>query len=589
MAIDYKSLRWDDLIRQAQTDHSQQWNVKDAFDPYSGGMTNIGGRGAQIYVPELNWGNASFNLNNPEDPNQPQKHMTRLTRGDDGGVNVDYYEMNRGFPVGAAMVLAAPFAASGLQSLFGGGFGAAAPAWTSGYDLAMGADLMGMTGAGAAGAAGAGAGMASGAGSAAGTAASGAGEAAGWTSGFDLPMGTTGGNGMLDTLLSKGLDFATSKAGSALIGGLLGGAGSSGPSSSTTTNRVELDPRMAGILYGDGANPGVINRITGLLDDPQNPGMSKFGAGMDAYLGDYGRGEFDNNMRSAAQMRDVRAVAPLTTAASMQAARINAPEQNDINLAPAYNDMIYGAPGANPYLEGAIQKGINQGRNAFTDTLTDATRRITQDVLPSIRSGAVVNGMMGSSRQGIAEGRALEDLNTQVTRAAERFGQGATDTAVAARAGAYDTDQNRRLAAMSGLSGNQFGVATTQAGLDQDANKTNAGFQQQTNLANQGTQMQSNIFDFDRQKAGVGLSSGMLGSAYGYGGDADSYAGDKVGQVAGLLSPFTGLGSTQTSTQPIYRNTGASILGGALMGQQLAKGFGFGNSAPSWTSGFDLF
>ena len=166
--VDYSTLKWDDLINQAKQDHQKQWDSKDSFDPFSSGTTNIGGNNAQIYLDQSAsqndpdwWKNTTFNFNNPDDPNQPEKNMTKLTRGPDGGVKVDYYRQENGVPMGALAVLAAPFAVAGLQSV--GILGSSAPAWTSGYDLAGGAALP--------------------------TGATAAAEAAPWVSGYDLAGG----------------------------------------------------------------------------------------------------------------------------------------------------------------------------------------------------------------------------------------------------------------------------------------------------------------------------------------------------------------------------------------------------------------
>lgn len=385
-----------------------------------------------------------------------------------------------------------------------------------------------------------------------------------------------------------------------VVGGAMMSGGSDSAGSQTVTNKAELDPQMRAMLYGNGrrlkdgvaatygpgtaasqkwvaggvdstgrdvdghyetiadtrggpTNPesdyindtGLLGRITGFLDQGQKPGMSTFGTGIDDYLSQFGRSAFDNNVRSADSLRDTTISAP----------QISAPSQNGLDLAPGYQDMIYGAPGANPFLTGAIGKGINQSTNEFENYLTDATKS-TQDLLDSIRGGAIVNGQMGGSRQGIAEGRALSDFGQNVTRAATRFGQNNTDAAVGAQAGAYDADRSRALAAMGGLSGQQYGVASQNAQLKQQTNQLNSG----------------------NKAAGIGLSSGLLGEAYNYGSNNDSYDLNKTGKVSGLLTPFTGLGGGTTQTQPLYQNTGAGLLGGALAGQQLAKGFNWGGS-----------
>ena len=50
-------------------------------------------------------------------------------------------------------------------------------------------------------------------------------------------------------------------------------------------------------------------------------------------------------------------------------AKLNLPGQNGVNVSGALDSLINGAPGANPYLVGQIQKGINQSSNAFGNML----------------------------------------------------------------------------------------------------------------------------------------------------------------------------------------------------------------------------
>lgn len=353
-----------------------------------------------------------------------------------------------------------------------------------------------------------------------------------WMSGLTDMFSGGGSNG----LLGKAGDFLTSKAGSALLGGLLGGS-SSGPDNLTSTSQSKMDPRMDPYVYGPN---GILPQIMNQLGKPQSPGMANFGTQMDNYVGNWGEGIMDAGQKTAQALQGSNISAP----------QVQAPSQNNLNLSPAYQDMIYGAPGANPYLTGAIQKGINQSTNAFGNYITDATKATT-DQLGNIRGGAVVNGALGGSRQGIAEGRALSDLSTNLTRAATQFGQGNTDAAVAAQAGAYDTDRNRQLAAMSGLGAQQYGVAQQNAQLQADTNRLNS----------------------QNQIAGTGLSSGLLGQAYGMGQNNDQYDLNKIGKVSGLLGNYTGLNGSQTSSQPLYQNTAGNVLGGVTAGLGLWNAF----------------
>lgn len=613
----YSGLKWEDLVNQAKGDHAAQW--ERGIDPLTGGFTTIGGQRAQIrLVPDDSdtgpadwWDKVGFNLADPDYVGVDGTKDWRLAfdQGPNGEAIITpqkTYNNDLAFLgdaakfIGAAAGMNAGFGALGGTSAAGAGAGAGAEAAGGFSSLpAGGMTATGTTapwaGAGELGTLGSGTFGATteGVGSLMGTM-GGIGEFGSGLSGVTAASGATGA-GMFDGLLNsipQGVkDFATSKAGSALIGGILGGVNGSGQSGAqTATRREQIDPRMDAALYGNGTNPGVINQITGLLDRPQNPGMAAFGSVADQYLANNGQQDLTNMratsnelMRSLWQAPQMQS-AQIGNVGNMQAAKVNAPGQNDINLSPAYQDLIFGNPAENPYLTGAIQKGINQSNTAFGNMLQDATRNLTQTILPNIRSGAIVNGAMGGSRQGIAEARALEDFSTQMGRAASQFGQNNTDAAVGAQAGAFDAGQGRKLAAVQGLGGQQYSTALTDAGFQQQANQTNyqgnlqkamqdAQFQQQTNLANQNAQLGTNQLNTQRQLGGLSAGSGLLDQAYGFGTNADSYAGNKVGQVAGLLSPFTGLGATQTNSQPLYSNTGAGVLGGVMGGLGLWNAF----------------
>tara|TARA_R110000822_G_scaffold301108_5_gene424849 strand:+ start:6371 stop:7753 length:1383 start_codon:yes stop_codon:yes gene_type:complete len=332
-------------------------------------------------------------------------------------------------------------------------------------------------------------------------------------------------------------------------------------------------------------DPGFLNKIMALLDQQQKPGMSAFGTGIDNYLNDYGRPQFDNTMRAAAGLMTGNTSAPQMSAAQMQAAQINAPKQNDLGLAPAFQDMIYGEAGNNPYLTGAIQKGINQSNNAFGNMLTDATKNLTQGVLPDIRRGSILNGQFGGSRQGLAEGKALDSFNTQIGRALSQVGQNNTDAAVGAQAGAYDADRSRALSALGNLNSNQYGVATNNAQFQQQANQSNAGWQNSANQANLQAQLGTNQLNSANTLAGINSTSNLLGQAYNYGTNNDAYNLNKTASVSSILSPYTGLGGGQTQTQPLYSNTAGNLLGGATAGLGLYDAYNKATTTPVLSPG----
>lgn len=200
-------------------------------------------------------------------------------------------------------------------------------------------------------------------------------------------------------------------------------------------------------------------------------------------------------------------------------AQMNLPGQNGVNVSGALDSLINGAPGANPYLTGAIQKGINQSSNAFGNMLADA-KSATQDLLGGIRGGAMMAGQFGGSRQGLAEAKGVDSFNKNVSRAAQQFGQYNTDAAVAAQAGAYESDRNRQLSAAQGLSAQQYGAAGQQASMNQQNNQFNAGQQQQANSTTYAGQLSGALAN-----AGYAQQTGLANQASTNAANQTNYAG----------------------------------------------------------------
>ena len=199
--INYAGLSWRALADEVMAAHEREWERNDRFDPFSGFVYSATlGKQVQAYLnglPGVNGDNYTGPpgtagpygwygydlLINFKDPDYVAADgstdwMTRLSAGPNNTVEVSHYKIDNGIPWGAFAIIAAPFAMAAMGVGVGATAGVAevgiaeAVGWTSGYDLAMGADLLSMTGAGATGAA-----------------ATVAAEVPAWTSGYDLAMG----------------------------------------------------------------------------------------------------------------------------------------------------------------------------------------------------------------------------------------------------------------------------------------------------------------------------------------------------------------------------------------------------------------
>lgn len=440
----------------------------------------------------------------------------------------------------------------------------------------------------------------------------------------------------------------------ALIGGVVSSNGAKKAAqqqNEANANANKLDPRIESMLFGsgkrtlrDGVTPtyemqtdrfgrerqvqtnqasdfntdsGLLGQYRGFMDQPQSEAMKQFGDASGQYLQQNGAGDM-NAMRQASmgllgglqapQAAGVPTVGPQGGQMLWNKGEsVNAPKQNGMDLTGSYSSLINGPAGANPYLTGAIQKGINQSTNAFGNMVSDA-KNATNDVLGGIRGGAVLAGGYGGSRQGIAEGRAIESMNTQLGRAASQFGQNNTDAAVAAQAGAYDADRNRQLAATQGLGAQQYGVASQNSAQAQQANMANqaigtdmskfgavqtqnaalanAQMGQQNNQFNAGLQAQNNQLNTNRTQTGMAGLSGLLGTAYQQAGNQDNYGINRAQQVNSLLAPYLAKNPVPQAPQ-VYANSAGAGIGGAMMGMQLGQGLAglFQNSGSSTQTG----
>lgn len=373
-----------------------------------------------------------------------------------------------------------------------------------------------------------------------------------------------------------------------MLGGALGGSGVSSTNQSTgsSTTQAVLDPEMRKMLYGENGSGGLLGQIGGLAQQTQSAGLDNFGNGMDAYLGGWGTENFMRSQQAAQALQGSNLAAPGVAAATVGQAYVKAPSQNDMDLSGSFDSFINGAPGSNPHLLGAIQKGINQSANAFGNMQEDSAQAL-QDALGSIDGGAIAAGQFGGSRQGLAQGRAVSDFTKQQQRAVSQFGQNNTDAAVSAQAGAYDADRNRALQATMGLSGQQYGVASQNANLWQQTNNANAQHWADAQRLNQASTLTTNALNSNNQQAGIGLSANLLGQANGYANASDAYDRNRLGQIAGTLSPFVnaGAGTTQAGTAPMYTNTTGNILGGVAAGLGLGGESGGAGGLGSMLSG----
>ena len=409
---------------------------------------------------------------------------------------------------------------------------------------------------------------------------------------------------------------AVATVGGALLGG---GGGGGGGGSQTQTTQQQLDPRIGAMLFGDGtdANKGLLSQYQGYLNQPQGAGTSAYQQHAQDYLKNTAPGVVNQLQNSAAGLLTSNISAPQSQGASPQSqgpgspalslggyssgTNVNAPAQNNLDLSGAYDKVINGNAGANPYLTQALQSGVDQTQTAYDRNQINLTNNLQRNVLPGIRSNAVLAGQYGGTRQGIAEGNALSDYTNQLSSSNLALAQANSANTTGAQAQAFNQGQDRSLTALQGLSGQQYGVASQNASMGQQNNLFNAGQQQQNNQFNanqrqQGQnllqqnnqfnatqQQQNNQFNANQQAntnalnsnnqlSGLAAQSGLLSSLYGIGQNQDNAGINRANQVNGLLAPYLSANGSVVNTSPLYSNTGANILGGATAGLGLYNG-----------------
>lgn len=355
------------------------------------------------------------------------------------------------------------------------------------------------------------------------------------------------------------------------VGGMIGGAvgnavgGGAKQSGTQTTNQNStttqtLDPRMSNLLYGNNGQGGVFGQYQNLLNQPSGVNQAAGAAGNFAGAN---AGQMLNNQYAAYNALQQGYQEPAIQAAQAQAAQVNAPSQNNLNLSPAYQNFIYGNAAENPYLKQSLQAGVDQSTQAFNTQLGNLTDTLQRNILPGIRGNAIASGQYGGSRQGIAEGLALSDLSKQATNAAQAFGLGNTAATTGALANVFNQGQDRALSATQGLGGQQYGTAFQNAQFQQQANLANAAARQAADMSNVNSLLQTRGQNSANMLAGAQGTGSLLNQATNLG-NADI---NRLGQLGGILAPFTGVGATTTTTgansTPLYTNPTANALGGA--------------------------
>lgn len=161
-------------------------------------------------------------------------------------------------------------------------------------------------------------------------------------------------------------------------------------------------------------------------------------------------------------------------------------DQGTLDPTKALSNLLNGSVD-NPYLKAMNQTNIDQATQGYNAQI----QKLMQTVMPSINNDAFASGQYGGSRQGIAQGLALQQ---QEINAANNQ-QNALNSGNTLYGNAYEAAQNRMATAAGDL--NNQGAQNQQFNAtNQNQNSQfNAGLTQQANLANASNNLQNNQFN----------------------------------------------------------------------------------------------
>jgi len=251
------------------------------------------------------------------------------------------------------------------------------------------------------------------------------------------------------------------------------------------------------------------------------------------------RGHFDSNFGPVAGIN--------TPQANLVAARA---AQGRLDPTDALLRTLTGRPD-NPYLD--------KQASAITANLT---RNLNENVMPGLRSEALLSGQYGGSRQGIAEGLAASRLNQDLAPALTGL-----------YGGAYESAQNRMAGTANALNQQAVQNAQTNAGLNMQGQQFNANL----GLQNNSQMLQKNAQNLNNRMQGLnilGTQQNMQDSNYAQMMNAlqspQGFEWQNLGQYNSMINPTIG----QTSSQDMNKNRLAGAAGGALTGGMLGGAAG---------------
>ena len=237
----------------------------------------------------------------------------------------------------------------------------------------------------------------------------------------------------------------------------------------------------------------------------------------------------------------------------------------------AMSNVLKGDPTNNPYLAKMNQANVNTAMRGYND----AIQNVNQQVMPGINNDAFAAGQYGGSRQGIAQGLALQGMD----RSARDLGIAAMDSGNQLYGSAFQNAQNNQAQAANQMVG--YGLQNGQYNATQanDISKFNAGQANNMSQFNANLGLQNNTQGMLQQAQNMGnatagneLNNTALTRLFS--GQDQNYSNqmtnanleqqqklDMLNMKLGAYSPGANLGGSSTASTPYYDNTLGNIGG----------------------------
>ena len=248
----------------------------------------------------------------------------------------------------------------------------------------------------------------------------------------------------------------------------------------------------------------------------------------------------------------------------------------------AMSNVLRGDPTSNPYLDKMNQANVNTAMRGYND----AIQNVNQQVMPGINNDAFAAGQYGGSRQGIAQGLALQGMD----RSARDLGISAMDSGNQLYGSAFQNAQNNQATAANQMTGYGLQNGQYNSGQSNDMSKFNSG--QANNMSQFNAGQANNMSQFNANLGLQNNTQGMLQQAQNmnnatagnelnntaltrlFSGQDQNYSNqmtnanleqqqklDMLNMKLGAYSPGANLGGSSTASTPYYDNTLGNIGG----------------------------